>query len=103
MSAATNGTYIFDETSTIYDMSGNVIQSNVNLFCGSNLIPECAYGGFVGDPRIYYDLVGQRWIFSGIWVFGSNEPPTVNVLAVSQTSDPTGAWNKYQSPGMWPH
>ena len=96
MSAATNGTYIFDETSTIYDMSGNVIQSNVNLFCGSNPIPECAYGGFVGDPRIYYDLVGQRWIFSGIWVFGSNEPPTVNVLAVSQTSDPTGAWNKYQ-------
>lgn len=77
-------------------MSGNVIQSNVDLFCGSNPIPECSYGGFACDQRIYYDLVSQRWIYSALWCFGTNEPPFYNVLAVSQTSDPTGAWNKYQ-------
>jgi hypothetical protein len=103
MTGATNGLYIFDiYGGIVYDFTGDVIQSGIDLFCGSNPIPECSYGGFVGDPRVYYDLVAGRWIVSGLWVYGSNEPPGISVLAVSQTSDPMGAWDRYQYPTCGP-
>jgi hypothetical protein len=41
----------------------------------------------VFDPRIVYDSLSSRWIASA-----STEPTNAVLLAVSQTSDPTGAW-----------
>jgi len=59
-------------------------------------------GDFLSDPKCYYDPVGQRFIqtilevdapgnFSGAAPFNR----THVLIAVSQTSDPTGTWNLY--------
>jgi hypothetical protein len=44
------------------------------------------------SPRVLYDPYGQRWIFTA-----SADKAGVSgfVVAVSQTSDPTGTWNRY--------
>lgn len=44
------------------------------------------------DPRILYDAQSGRWFLSG-WSFDSTLTNTETYLAVSKTSDPTGAWN----------
>ncbi len=47
----------------------------------------------VYDPRVVYDSLGQRWIH----VANAN-PADLNpglLIAVSQTTDPTGLWNRY--------
>jgi hypothetical protein len=60
------------------------------------------FGDFLSDPKCYFDPVGQRFIqtilevdapgnFSGAAPFNR----THVLIAVSQTSDPTGAWNLY--------
>jgi hypothetical protein len=46
---------------------------------------------------VAYDPGAGRWITSGLWVFSSSAVAT-DVLAVSQSSDPTGGWNLYQFP-----
>lgn len=59
-------------------------------------------GDSLADPRCYFDPVGQRWIqtvleidapgiFDGLPPFNR----THVLVAVSQTSNPTGAWNLY--------
>jgi hypothetical protein len=45
------------------------------------------------DPRVLYDTQSGRWILSGFSFDSSNNSHTY--LAVSKTSDPTGAWNIY--------
>jgi hypothetical protein len=59
-------------------------------------------GDFLSDPKCYFDPVGQRFIQtilemdspgpSGVFPFFQ---PSHVLIAVSQTSDPTGAWNLY--------
>ena len=57
-------------------------------------------GDFLSDPKCYCDPVGQRFIqtilevdapgnFNGVAPFNR----THVLIAVSQTSDPTGTWN----------
>src|SRR5438552_3018753 len=71
----------------IQDRSGNPISTITlggwwNSFGASNLV----------DPRVLYDPYKQRWIFAAL---GDRETPLGLLLAVSQTSDPTGNWNRY--------
>ena len=60
------------------------------------------FGDFLSDPKCYYDPVGQRFIqtilevdapgnFNGVAPFNR----THVLIAISQTSDPTGSWNLY--------
>jgi hypothetical protein len=44
-----------------------------------------------GDATVVYDKAAQRWIVSQFAVSGGN----MQCVAVSQTSDATGAWNRY--------
>src|ERR1043165_4015464 len=46
----------------------------------------------VFDPRVLYDPYGQRWIFSAV---GDRQTLSGVLVAVSQTSDPGGNWNRY--------
>jgi hypothetical protein len=46
------------------------------------------------DPRVAYDPFGNRWMFAA--VTNENSAASSIVLGVSQTSDPTGAWNLYR-------
>jgi hypothetical protein len=50
----------------------------------------CETGGS-GDPVVLYDQLANRWLISQF----AGSPPRTECIAVSQTSDATGAWNRY--------
>jgi hypothetical protein len=59
-------------------------------------------GDFLSDPKCYWDPVGQRFIQTILevdapGVFNGTDPVngTHVLIAVSQTSNPTGSWNLY--------
>ena len=45
-----------------------------------------------GDPIVHYDRIANRWIFTQ---FSVSTTPYLQCVAVSQTSDATGAYNRY--------
>jgi len=65
-----------------------------------------------GDPVVLYDQAADRWFASEFSLPNGGSGPEYLLLAVSQTSDPTGAWYRYgfefpQFPdyphyGIWP-
>jgi hypothetical protein len=107
VAGASDGRYIlsngFDGNSNVqvvYTTTGSIVISTPDstFWCpGTNPLPICSTGGFPGDQRYYYDSARGRWITTALWVFSSSPVPT-NVVAVSQGSDPTAAWNVYQFP-----
>jgi hypothetical protein len=105
IAGSTNGTYIlyyayYASAITVYTMTGGVVQqTNPNAFwCGgANPLPICSGGGVAGDARVKYDTGSGRWIITALWVFGGNRVPT-DVMAVSQTNNPTQGWYRYQFP-----
>ncbi len=51
-----------------------------------------------GDPIVLYDPLAHRWMVSQFAIrdeSGAVNPPYYQCIAVSQTSDPTGAWYTY--------
>ncbi len=62
-----------------------------------------------GDPIVMYDQIANRWI---MMQFAVSTSPFFQCVAVSQTSDATGAWNRYSyqfsnfndypKGGVWP-
>ena len=72
-----------------FDKSGNVLSTiSITTFW----TPAGGSGYF--DPKILYDPVQQRWIATVL----SNSRTTSSAIlfGVSQTSDPTGAWNLFR-------
>jgi hypothetical protein len=49
-----------------------------------------------GDAIILYDEVADRWMFSQFSLPNYPNGPFYQMIAVSQTNDPTGSWNRYQ-------
>lgn len=94
----------------IYDKSGNEIVGPVDLntFYGYPAAinrTTGAYGPFVTDPSCYYDSDTQRWFqvvltLDRIGTTSSYAGTNHLDIAVSQTSDPTGAWNIYRLPAQ---
>lgn len=76
----------------IYDKDGNLISRSTLDQFWAQIVPG-ANGTF--DSRIIYDPTTSRWFAVAI----DGAVPTNNVyLAVSETSDPTGAWNGLSFP-----
>jgi PKD repeat protein len=48
-----------------------------------------------GDPVVLYDQYAQRWIATQFAMPNYPSGPFYELIAVSQTSDPTGAWYRY--------
>ena len=48
-----------------------------------------------GDPVVVYDDAAGQWVVSQ-FALNFNAPRFAECIAVSETSDPTGAWNAYQ-------
>ncbi|MCZ6731700.1 MAG: hypothetical protein O7B27_03975 [Gammaproteobacteria bacterium] len=48
----------------------------------------------VFDPKVLYDPVANRWMFTAI--ADARSPASSVLIGVSQTSDPTGTWNLYR-------
>ena len=96
----------------IFDKNGNTLYGPVN---NSTL-----WDGFVGpwtgtndgEPIVLYDEYADRWIASQRALPFQPDGPFYELIAVSQTGDPTGAWYRYAyefdfSPykpklGVWP-
>lgn len=51
--------------------------------------------GQIFDPRIIYDQTDNRFMLTAAEVDVTNFTNGNVFIAVSQTSDPTGVWNKY--------
>lgn len=50
-----------------------------------------------GDAVVLYDEQADRWLFSQFSLpNGSSTAPYYQMIAISQTSDPTGSWYRYQ-------
>ncbi|MEY2411916.1 MAG: hypothetical protein QOD84_522 [Acidobacteriaceae bacterium] len=93
----------------VYDKSGNALTGAEDLNSFFGLAPqiirkpnpnESIIGPFLSDPRCFYDHQTQRWFVSELEQDnGNNTGATgrnLNLLAVSQTSDPTGAFTVFQ-------
>lgn len=73
----------------IMDKEGNVLYT-----IGTGAFWQGIPGaGGVFDPKIYYDPLDDRWIYT---MPSSSDPATTRLMvAVSETSDPTGNWYRY--------
>jgi hypothetical protein len=80
---------------TIYDNSGNVV---MGPFAGNQF--WAGFGGLCettnsGDPIVMYDERADRWVVSQFAINSSTTAPFFQCFAISQTSDPTGAYHRY--------
>jgi hypothetical protein len=67
----------------IYDKKGVFVQG-VSQKCFNNGI----------DPKMFFDIHNKVFVFDLWWYYDKEKTKPVNV-SVSETSDPTGAWNIY--------
>ncbi len=81
-----------NSTLAVYSEKGAQLTTpeSVNGFFGAD--PATT---FLSDPRCYYDAPTQRWFLSMTNVLNFVTGRSNLVLAVSQTSDPTGAYSIY--------
>ena len=91
----------------VYDESGRKLTATTALNQFYKRSPAInrvtgARGDFLSDPKCYYDPVGQRFIQTILEMDAPGPSnafpfwqPSHVLIAVSQTSDPTGAWNLY--------
>lgn len=80
-------------TVQVHNRSGAVLaSSSLDSFWASLGSPT------VLEPRLLYDPLGPRWIFAAMANPYPGETRAGLLLAVSQTTDPTGAWNRYFIP-----
>jgi uncharacterized repeat protein (TIGR01451 family) len=84
----------------IWDKSGNLLYGPAagnTLWSGFTGLCETTNDG---DPIVQYDQLADRWLmsqfaFNGVDTNGNPVPPYYQCIAVSQTGDPTGVWNRY--------
>jgi hypothetical protein len=96
----------------VYDTSGNALTGvkDLNTFFGYAAQIDRTTG-VVGpaltDPSAYFDQPTQRWFVDVLTYNDPNFDGDHIDIAVSQTADPTGAWNIYKTPvqnsGDYPH
>lgn len=99
---------VVNDALVVYSTSGSALTPVVPLNQFAGTTPESVNGGppfgaFLSDPRCYYDPDTQRWFITFLDIalvpdtgaFGNS---AAQYIAVSQTSDPTKAWNVYMFP-----
>jgi hypothetical protein len=80
----------------VFDKAGNPI--------GAPFFSNAFWVGMVGlcastnngDPIVLYDETNDRWLVSQFAFTSTNAPPWRQCVAISQTSDPLGAYNRYE-------
>jgi hypothetical protein len=85
----------------IYDTTGNMLSGPTALSQFFGFAPEIdrntgITGPFISDPKCYYDNATSTWFLTELEQDNGTNPGATNrnynVVAVSLTSDPTGAW-----------
>jgi len=83
---AAGGGYVLEGSNKgliIYDKKGEFVQG-VSQNCFNNGI----------DPKMFFDIHNKVFVFDMWWYYDKAKTKPVNI-AVSETSNPTGAWNIY--------
>jgi hypothetical protein len=78
----------------VFDKASGTMHAGYPKTLGSLWSPlggDCATQN-AGDPIAQYDAAADRWLITQL---GSLSPPYSQCIAVSQTNDPTGAYNLY--------
>jgi hypothetical protein len=83
---AVGGGYVMEGTNSgliIYNKKGEFVQG-VSQKCFNNGI----------DPKLFFDIHNKVFVFDLWWYYDKEKTKPVNI-SVSETSDPTSAWNIY--------
>jgi hypothetical protein len=83
---AVGGGYVMEGTNSgliIYNKKGEFVQG-VSQKCFNNGI----------DPKLFFDIHNKVFVFDLWWYYDKPKTKPVNI-SVSETSNPTGAWNIY--------
>ncbi|GAC1438484.1 MAG: hypothetical protein NVS9B5_36020 [Terriglobales bacterium] len=93
----------------IFDKVGNPLTGTEDLNSFFGLAPQIIrkpnpnddiIGPFLSDPRCFYDTQTKRWFVSELEIDNGNNAGATgrnyNLLAVSETNDPTGAFTVFQ-------
>jgi subtilisin-like proprotein convertase family protein len=96
----------------VYSRTGTPLIPLTSIGALFGTIPGPCAGSIDGDPIVMYDQMADRWLLSEFCTVGN--PNTHQLIAISQTSDPTGAYflydfmmpnnkfNDYPKFGVWP-
>ncbi len=87
--------HIVNMSFTIYDKSGNQLYGPASLLTLWQETPEPWALVSNGDPIVLYDAPANRWLISELALPNHPLGPYYLKVAVSQTSDPLGAWFLY--------
>src|SRR5262245_1240613 len=85
-----NGLQVFDKLTGTSLLGPITIESVWSGFGG-----PCSIHG-EGDPIVVYDRLADRWVISQFAKRLGAPQPQDECIAVSQTGDATGAWNRYE-------
>lgn len=79
---------------TIYSKTGTVLLGPLN---NSSIFTGMPNNSNNGDAVVLYDEQANRWLFSQFsFPNGVYTAPYYQMIAVSQTADPTGSWYRYE-------
>jgi hypothetical protein len=114
ISAATDGKSIVTADQwgglTVFSINGALEQwtPGYNFFCGGTTpLPACSApvdNSHVYDARAMYDTGSARWVVTALYIVTGLNPgqPVQDLIAVSTTSNPLGAYYRYQFPACGP-
>jgi hypothetical protein len=84
----------------VYTRGGALVAGPTALSQFFNLTPEInrttgVFGQFISDPKCYYDAQTNRWFLTELELDTGNggSGRSFNIIAVTQTSSPTGSWS----------
>ena len=83
---AVGGNYVMEASN-----SGLLIFTKEGMFV-QGVSQKCFNQGI--DPKLFFDIHNRRFVFDLWWYYDAAKRKPVNI-AVSETDDPTGAWNIY--------
>lgn len=86
---AVGGNYVLHATNSglvIYTKEGHFVQG---------VSQKCFNDGI--DPKLFFDIHNRIFVFDLWWYYDKAKQKPVNI-SVSETDDPTGAWNTYAIP-----
>lgn len=100
-----NGTYVVEAVNNayaVYSPSGAPVLAPIATTSLFGIVPEqpSGAGSFVSDPRCFYDSATNRWFVVELSIPNFFAPhqkasKSYELIAVSQTSDPTGAFTTF--------
>lgn len=107
----TNGSQVMEGVNNavaVYDTTGKTLMSPTALSKFWGIAPEIdrsnapnyIYGPFISDPKCYYDVATEHWFLTELEFgvdpsSGAYTGTSAELIAVSQSSDPTGSYNLY--------